>query len=75
MSGPPTSTSQRHAQRRQGPGTVVQRLRCSPLHGDLSEAPRGSVDPILFLPRHPKVTDLQDVLLRDQAVPSSQVPG
>lgn len=63
------------AQRGQGPGTVVESLRRGPLHRDLSEAPRGCIDPVCFLSGHPEVTDLQDVLLRHQTVPSSQVPG
>lgn len=62
-------------QRGSGPGTVVKGLRCGPLHGDLSETPRGRVDSVGFLPGHPEVTDLQDILLCHQAVASSQVPG
>lgn len=59
----------------EGPATVVKSLRSRPLHRDLSEAPGGCIDPIGLLPGHPEVTDLQDVLLCHQAVPSRQVPG
>lgn len=54
--------------------TVVQGLRSRPFDRNLPEAALCRVDAIVLLTGHPKVADLQHVVLCDQTVPCRQVP-
>lgn len=57
------------------PGTIVEGFGGCPFDRDLFEAPRGRVDPVLLLARHPKVTYLHPALFSHQTVTGCQVPG
>lgn len=54
--------------------TIVQGFRGRPFDRDLSEATLCSVDAVVLLTGHPKVTDLHQVILCNQTVSRCQVP-
>lgn len=54
--------------------TIIQGFRGRPFNRDLSEAPFCGIDTVILLAGHPKVTDLHQIILSNQAVSGCQVP-